>query len=172
MRNRAVTSKNISIVSALVLLISFVWLTSSVAAKKGLDAVVHAQLKSTQHFDWSAPDEFFTGRESGKIKFTHQSESFNGFLELRGFKQAGPYVVTVDTADGATLAGYDCAIWNPWAQLYGETFPGGTNGCWEGNPYADVKLFYLERYDSNRSRVQQAKLSSLGIQERITSSAK
>ena len=151
MRNRAITMKNIAIVSALVLVISFVWLTSSVAAKKGWDAVVHAQLKSAQHFDWSAPDEFFTGRESGKIKFTHQSDSFNGLLELRGFKQAGPYVLTVDTADGATLAGYDCEIWNPWAQVYGETFPGGTNGCWEGSPYADVKLFYLEQYDSNRS---------------------
>jgi len=51
MRNRAITSKNIVVVSALVLLISFVWLTSSVAAKKGWDAVVHAPLKSAQHFD-------------------------------------------------------------------------------------------------------------------------
>ena len=141
MRNRAVTGKNISIVSAAVLLVSLVGLTSSVAAKKGWDAVVDAPLKSAQHFDWSAPDEFFTGRESGKIKFTHQSDSFKGLLELRGFKQAGPYVLTVDTDDGATLAGYGCEIWNPWAQLYGETFPGGTNGCWEGSPYADVKLF-------------------------------
>jgi len=151
MRNRAITSKNIAIVFALVFLISFVWLTSSVGAKRGWDAVVDAPLKSAQHFDWSAPDEFFTGRESGKIKFIHQSDSFKGVVRLRKFKQAGPYVLTVDTADGATLAGYDCDIWNPWAQLYGDTFPGGTNGCWEGSPYADVKLFYLEQYDSNKS---------------------
>ena len=149
MRNKLI--RNIAIVSASVLLISFVGLTSSVGVTKGWAAMVYAPLKSAQHFDWSAPDDFFTGRESGKIKFTHQSDSFNGFLELRGFKQEGPYVLTVDTADGATLAGYDCDIWNPWAQLYGETFPGGTNGCWEGSPYADVKLFYLEQYDSNRS---------------------
>jgi hypothetical protein len=76
-------------------------------------------------------------------------DSFKGFLDLTGFKQAGPYVLTVDTADGDTLAGYDCDVWNPWAELYGETFTGGTNGCWNNNPYVDVKLFYLEQYDSN-----------------------
>lgn len=53
--------------------------------------MVHAPLKSAQDFDWSAPDEFFTGRESGKIKFTHQSDSFKGVVRLRRFKQAGPY---------------------------------------------------------------------------------
>lgn len=47
------------------------------------------------------------------------------------------------------MAGYDCDIWNPWAQVYGETFPGGTNGCWEGIPYTDVMLFSLAQYDSN-----------------------
>ena len=104
--------------------------------------MVHAPLKSAQDFDWSAPDEFFTGRESGKIKFIHKSDSFQGVVRLRRFKQAGPYVLTVDTSDGDTLAGYGCDIWNPWAKLYGETFPGGTNGCWEGSPYElrDVHL--------------------------------
>ncbi len=151
MRNKVIPIKNMAIVFVSVFLVSFVWLTFSVGATKGWAAMVHAPLKSAENFDWSAPDEFFTGRESGKIKFMHQSDSFKGVVRLRRFKQAGPYVLTVDTADGATLAGYDCEIWNPWTRLYGETFPGGTNGCWEGSPYADVKLFYLEQYDSNKS---------------------
>jgi hypothetical protein len=148
---RVLPTKNMPFVFASVFLLSFVWLTSSVGAPKGWAAMVHAPLKSAQHFEWSAPDEFFTGRESGKIKFMHQSDSFKGLVRLRKFKQAGPYALTVDTADGDTLAGYECEIWNAWTQLYGETFPGGTNRCWEGSPYADVKLFYLEQYDSNRS---------------------
>ena len=110
---------------------------------------MHAPLKTASSFDWSAPGEFFTGREKGKIKYFHDSDSFEGVLELAGFKQAGPYVLTVDTADGSELAGYECDIWNPLAQIYGETFPGGTNGCWEGMPYAGVMLFDLEQYDSN-----------------------
>lgn len=36
---------------------------------------------------------------------------------------------------------------------FGETFIGGTNGCWEGNPYVDVKLFYIDQYDSNENGV-------------------
>jgi len=112
---------------------------------------VHAPLKTAQPKDWSAPDVFFTGSESGSVKYVWQSDSFEGTLELDGFNQAGPYVLSVDTADGTALAGYDCSIWSPWAQLYGETFVGGTNGCWAGSPYADVKLFNLEQYDSNGS---------------------
>ena len=123
MRNRVLPIKNSAVVFALVLLISCAWLTFSVGVTKGWAAMVHAPLKSAQHFDWSAPDEFFTGRETGKIKFIHQSDSFKGEIRLRKFKQAGPYVLTVDTAEGATLAGYDCDIWNPWVQLYGETRP-------------------------------------------------
>jgi len=151
MRNRVIPIKDIAFVFASVFLISFVWLTSSLGIPKGWAGMVHAPLKSAQRFDWSAPDEFFTGREVGKIRFSHQSDSFKGVLRLRRFKQAGPYVLTVDTADGDTLAGYDCDIWNPWTQLYGDTFADGTNGCWEASPYADVKLFHLEQYDSNKS---------------------
>jgi hypothetical protein len=120
-----------------------------VAAARPWDGKVHAPLKTAQPYDWSAPDWFFTFYESGNIKYAYVSDSFKGVLELSGFKQAGPYVLTVDTADGATLADYGCDIWNSWAKLYGETFLGGTNGCWNDSPYADVKLFYLEQYDSN-----------------------
>jgi len=123
MRNKAIGSKRMVIVCALVIVINVTWLTFSVGVTEGRQAMVHAPLKSAQDFDWSAPDEFFTGRESGKIKFLYQSDSFKGMVRLRRFKQAGPYVLTVDTTDGATLAGYDCDIWNPWAQLYGETRP-------------------------------------------------
>jgi hypothetical protein len=153
MRNNAMPIKLVAILSTAILLASFIVFTSPVAAKKTWDGIVHAPLKAAQPFDWSAPDEFFTGRERGKIEYVHENDSFEGVLQLRRFKQAGPYVLTVDTADGSTLAGYDCNIWNPWADLYGETFPGGTNGCWEGSPYADVKLFYLEQYDSNHNGV-------------------
>jgi hypothetical protein len=118
---------------------------------KPWDGIVHAPLKTAQPYDWSAPDEFFTGHEKADIWYTQEADSFVGHLELEGFKQAGPYVLTVDTADGTTLAGYGCDVWNVWADLYGETFPGGTNGCWNGNPYADVKLFTLAQYDSNGS---------------------
>lgn len=134
--------------SILAVCIAVLW-TSQAAAGKPWDGIVHAPLKTAQPYDWSAPDGFFTGNESGDIKYAHQSDGFEGVLELDGFKQAGPYVLTVDTADGAKLASYDCTIWNMWAQLYGETFPGGTNGCWDGNPYVDVKLFTLEQYDSD-----------------------
>ena len=69
-----------------------------VAAGPSWDGIVHAPLKTAQPKDWSAPDVFFTGDESGNIKYTHQDGTFNGVLELSGFKQAGPYVMTVDTA--------------------------------------------------------------------------
>ncbi len=140
-----------AIFSVAVFLASLFILSIPAAAKKPWDGVVHASLKTAKPFDWSAPDEFFTDREKGKIKYLHIGDSFEGILELARFKQAGPYVLTVETGDGSELAGYGCDIWNPWVQVYGETFPGGTNGCWQGSPYADVMLFYLEQYDSNRS---------------------
>lgn len=116
------------------------------AAPKPWDRTVHAPLKTAQPKEWSAPDEFFTGDETGSIWYTYESNTFKGTLELSGFKQAGPYALTVDTADGNTLADYDCSVWKFWAEKHGETFVGGTNGCWSGNPYADVKLFTLEPY--------------------------
>lgn len=123
--------------------------TAAQAGKPEWDGIVHAPLKTAQPFHWSAPDAFFTGDEDADIWYTHRNDSFGGELYLSGFKQAGPYVLTVDTADGTMLAGYECAVWKVWAQLYGETFIGGTNGCWAGNPYVDVKLFYLTQYDSD-----------------------
>ena len=114
MRNRAITSKNIAIVSTLVLLISFVWLTFSVGATKGWAAMVHAPLKSAQHFDWSAPDEFFTGRESGKIKFIHQSDSFKGVVMLRKFKQAGLSSLGIQERITSSLK-YD--LYNPLSRV-------------------------------------------------------
>lgn len=141
--------KTILAVVIAAIIITMVGISPVLAAKPEWDGIVLAPLKTAQPYDWSAPDAFFTGAESGNVKYAHQSSSFNGMLELTGFKQAGPYVLTVDTADGTTLAGYDCDVWTPWAQLYGQTFPGGTNGCWGGNPYADVKLFNLVQYDSN-----------------------
>lgn len=151
MKNNANPFKQMTIFSAAVFLASLFILSIPAAAKKPWDGVVHAALKTAKPFDWSTPDEFFTGKEQGKIKYLHASKSFEGVLELARFKQAGLYVLTVDTDDGSEMAGYGCDIWNPWAQVYGETFPGGTNGCWEDIPYGDVMLFYLEQYDSNRS---------------------
>jgi len=128
----------------------FFFIAGEATGKKPIwDGIVQAPLKSAQRYGWSAPDDFFTRDEVGSIRYTHMGDSFKGFLDLTGFKQVGPYVLTVDTSDGDTLAGYGCDVWNPWAELYGETFTGGTNGCWEGNPYVDVKLFYLEQYDSD-----------------------
>lgn len=123
------------------------WLVE--AAPPPWDGKVHAPLKTAQPYDWSAPDVFFTGEESADIRYVYQNDSFEGVLKLDGFNQDGPYVLTVDTADGDKLAHYDCEIWNPWADRYGQTFPGGTNGCWAGSPYVDIVLFYLEQYDSN-----------------------
>jgi len=117
------------------------------------DGNVNAPLKTAQPFDWSAADGFFTGRESGNVKYAHESDTFTGVLELKGFKQAGPYVLTVDTADGTTLADYECDVWLPWAHVYGDTFVGGTNGCWGSSPYADVAEFTLTQYDSNGDTV-------------------
>jgi len=128
----------------------FFFIAGEATAKKPIwDGIVHAPLKSAQRYDWSAPDDFFTRDEVGSIGYTHVGDSFKGFLDLTGFKQAGPYVLTVDTGDVGILADYDCSVWNPWAELYGETFTGGTNGCWNNNPYVDVTLFYLEQYDSD-----------------------
>ena len=151
MKINAKPFKQIAILSVAVFVASFLILSIPAAAKKPWNGVVHAPLKTAKAFDWSAPDEFFSGRERGKIKYTHSSDRFEGVLELARFKQEGPYVLTVDTGDGIEFGGYGCDIWNPWTQAYGETFPGGTNGCWEGIPYGDVMLFYLEQYDSNRS---------------------
>ena len=39
------------------------WLFSG--AKRGWDGYVHAPLKRAQEFSWSAPDDFFTGKEAG-----------------------------------------------------------------------------------------------------------
>lgn len=133
----------------LVALLAAAWVGQAAAAKPAWDGMVLAPLKTAEPYDWSAPDEFFTGDESATVKYDHANDTFEGVLEMTGFKQAGPYVLTVDTADGTTLAGYDCDIWSPWADLYGETFPGGTNGCWGGNPYVDVKLFTLQPYDND-----------------------
>jgi hypothetical protein len=140
MKNNANPFKKIAIVIASVFLASLFILSSPAAAKKTWNGIVHAPLKTARSFDWSAPNAFFTGRERGKIKYFHENDSFEGVLKLARFKQAGPYVLTVDTADGSELADYDCNFWNPWAQVYGETFPGGTNGCWEGSPYSKPKL--------------------------------
>ena len=106
--------------SFVVIIALFFIIDGEATAKKPVwDGIVHAPLKSAQRYDWSAPDEFFTRDEVGSIRYVHISDSFKGILELTGFKQAGPYVLTVDTADGGTLAGYDCDVWNPWAELYG-----------------------------------------------------
>jgi hypothetical protein len=135
--------KFLSIISGLILAFAFV---TTVSAASPWDGWVHAPLKTAQPYDWSAPDGFFTGKESGSIKYLYTNDSFEGELELSGFEQAGPYVLTVDTADGDSLAGYGCGIWKFWAGQYGQTFVGGTNGCWNGSPYADVELFTLEPY--------------------------
>jgi len=150
--NKKLLELTLSVFAVVIALVFFI--TGEATAKKPIwDGIVHAPLKSAQRYDWSAPDEFFTRDEVGSIRYTYMGDSFKGFLDLTGFKQAGPYVLTVDTADGGTLAGYDCDVWNPWAELYGETFTGGTNGCWGDNPYVDVELFYLEQYDSNKNGV-------------------
>lgn len=127
--------------------------TAAIASAPPWDGYVHAPLKTAQSYDWSAPDQFFTGYESANVKYLYTNDTFEGTLELTGFKQAGPYVLTVDTNDGSTLAGYGCDIWTSWANVLGETFAGGTNGCWGGNPYVDVKLFTLEQYDSDNDGV-------------------
>lgn len=149
MRNKKKIVAIVTIVALTAILVALPVL----AAKPAWDGTVHAPLKTAQPKDWSAPDAFFTGDESANIKYTHEAATFEGVLEVKGFKQAGPYVLTVDTAVEEKLAGYDCDVWNAWAQLYGETFVGGTNGCWEGNPYVDVKLFNLSQYDSNGDEV-------------------
>ena len=133
--------------------ITMLGVAPALAAKPAWDGIVLAPLKTAQPFEWSAPDAFFTGHESADLKYAYEDSSFNGILELTGFKQAGPYVLTVDTADGATLAGRGCDYWLPWTAVFGETFAGGTNGCWAGSPYADVMLFELEQYDSNGDEV-------------------
>jgi len=51
MRNRAISIKNIAIVFASVLFISCAWLTFSVGVTKAWAAMVHAPMKSAQHFD-------------------------------------------------------------------------------------------------------------------------
>ena len=145
--------KKLTILSFITVTTIFLFCGQATAAPKVWDGVVHAPLKTAQPYDWAAPDEFFTGDEGASIKYYHENAGFEGVLELYGFKQKGPYVLTVDTADGTTLAGYDCDVWNPWADLYGETFTGGDNGCWAGEPYVDVKLFSLVQYDSNGDSV-------------------
>ena len=146
--NKKLWGLTLSVFVVVIALLFFI--NGEATAKKPVwDGIVHAKLKTAQRYDWSAPNDFFTRHEVGSIRYTHMGDSFKGFLDLTGFKQAGPYVLTVDTADGDTLAGYGCDVWNPWANLYGETFTGGTNGCWGDNPYVDVKLFYLEQYDSD-----------------------
>lgn len=141
--------KTILALVAALTIISVVGVAPAMAAKPAWDGTVLAPLKTAQPYDWSAPDGVFTGHECGNVKYKYDASSFNGVLELKGFKQAGPYVLTVDTADDGTLAGLGCDFWTPWTAGFGETFVGGTNGCWDGNPYADVKLFNLEQYDSN-----------------------
>lgn len=123
--------------------------TAGAGAAPPWDGWVHAPLKTAQPNDWSAPDEFFTGHEGGNLKYVYEGDVFEGELRLSGFKQEGPYVLTVDTNDGVTLAGYDCAVWDLWADLNGDTFSGGTNGCWGGSPYVDILEFTLPQYDSN-----------------------
>jgi hypothetical protein len=90
MKNNLSSFMKISIFSVAVFLASLFILPIPAAAKKPWDGVVHAPLKTAKSFDWSAPDEFFTGREKGKIKYVHASDSFEGVLELARFKQAGP----------------------------------------------------------------------------------
>jgi len=141
--------KKLTFLTVLVLEAVVLFPGAGFAATPPWDGWVHAPLKTAQPYDWSAPDRFFTGEESADIKYIYNNDTFEGELRLTGFKQAGPYVLTVDTADGSTLAGYGCDIWLPWTQVYGATFVGGTNGCWNGSPYADVKLFTLLQYDSN-----------------------
>ncbi len=89
--------KRIAIFSVAVSLASLFILAIPAAAKKPWNGIVHAPLKTAKSFDWSAPDEFFSGKEQGKIEYTHSSDRFEGVLELARFKQAGPYVLTVDT---------------------------------------------------------------------------
>jgi hypothetical protein len=97
MKNNANPFKKIALVIVSVFLASLLILSSPAAAKKSWNGIVHAPLKTARSFDWSAPDEFFSGKEQGKIEYTHSSDRFEGVLELARFKQAGPYVLTVDT---------------------------------------------------------------------------
>jgi len=58
------------------------WLFSG--AKRGWDGYVQAPLKKAQKFAWSAPDDFFTGRESGNIKYLYENDSFQGIFQGKG----------------------------------------------------------------------------------------
>ena len=63
MKNTANPFKQIAIFSVAVFLASLFILSIPAAAKKkkSWDGVVHASLKTAKPFDWSAPDEFFSG---------------------------------------------------------------------------------------------------------------
>ena len=65
MKNSANSFKQVAIFSLTVFLASLFILSIPAAAKKPWDGVVHAPLKTAKSFDWSAPDEFFTGRTKG-----------------------------------------------------------------------------------------------------------
>ena len=89
MKNNTNPFNKIAIFSVTVFLASLFILSIPAAAKKPWKGIVHAPLKTARSFDWSAPDEFFTGREKGKIKYFHENDSFEGVLKLAGFKQQG-----------------------------------------------------------------------------------
>ena len=73
------------------------------AGPKEWDGIVHAPLKTAQPKDWSAPDQFFTGDEGASIWYTHTNDTFEGWLDLAGFKQAGPYVLTAGPNEPSDL---------------------------------------------------------------------
>lgn len=154
-KHREARPRRITLMLVVMMVVSLVAVTAPVQAKPADPNSVHARLKTAQPFEWSAPDAFFTGHEGASIKYSYSysDTSFHGVLEMDGFKQAGPYALTIDTKDDTTLADYGCDVWDWWTDVHGETFAGGTNGCWSGNPYADVKLFTLTQYDSNRDKV-------------------
>ena len=76
MKNNTNPFKKMAIFSVAVFLVSLLILSIPAVAKKSWNGIVHAPLKRARSFDWSAPDEFFTGKERGKIKYTHSSDRF------------------------------------------------------------------------------------------------
>jgi len=142
----------IPLLLALTMVATLVVASPADAAKPEWDGIVHAPMKTAQPFGWSAADGFFTGDESANIKYAYDDSSFNGVLELSGFKQAGPYVFTVNSTSSDSMAAIsDCVFWTGFAAGYGDTFSGGTNGCWSGEAYVDVVEFSLTQYDSDDS---------------------
>lgn len=73
MKNNVNPFKQIAIFSVAVFLAILFILSIPTAAKKPWDGVVHAPLKTAKLFDWSAPDEFFTGKSGVKSSSSTQT---------------------------------------------------------------------------------------------------